>query len=43
MKEWTGRLHAMVAECDYKEYGGKLSEQFIHGQDDKGTASEIVR
>ena len=42
-QDWMGRLHTMPAECYYKEYERKLTEQFIHGLDDKGMISEILR
>ena len=36
------RLHAKVAECDYKEYIIELMNQFICGLDDEGMTSEIL-
>ena len=33
--EWMGRLHVVVAECNYRELDRQLKEYFIHGLNDK--------
>ena len=38
-----GRLWTNVADCNYKEYGRLLTEQFIHGLDDEGRISGILK
>ena len=30
-EEWMGRLRIATKECNYKETGRQLKEQFIHG------------
>ena len=38
-----GRLQTKTAGCDYNEYDRKLTEKFIHGLDDEGIISKILR
>ena len=38
-----GGLWIKAAECDYKEYDRKLTEQFIYRLDDEGMLKEILR
>ena len=37
------RLQTKEAYCDYNEYDRRLTEQFIHGLDNKGMISEMLR
>ena len=41
--EWMGRLHVVVAECNYRELDRQLKEQFIHGLNDKLMLVKIIR
>ena len=41
--EWMGRLHVVVAECNYRELDWQLKEQFIHGLNDKRMLDEIIK
>ena len=41
--EWMGRLHVVVAECNYRDLDRQLKEQFIHGLNDKLMLDEIIR
>ena len=38
-----GRLQTKAAPCDFNECDKRLTEQFIHGLDDEGMISEILR
>ena len=38
-----GRLHVVVAECNYRELDRQLKEHFIHGLNDKCVLDEIIR
>ena len=38
-----GRFQAKEAECDHKEYNKELNKQIMHGLDDKGKISGILR
>ena len=42
-KEWMGKLQTKAADYDYNKHNSKLTEQFIHGLDDEGIISEILR
>ena len=42
-EEWMGRLRVAVAECNYREVGRQLKEQFIHGLNDKSMLDEVIR
>ena len=37
------KLQTMTAHCDYNKYYSRLTDQFIHGLDDEGMTSEILR
>ena len=37
-----GRLCIAVAECNYREAGRQLKEQFIHGLNDKAMLDEVI-
>ena len=37
------RLQTRAAECEYSVYDTRLTEQFIHGLDNEGKISEILR
>ena len=37
------RLWTKAAECDYKEYDRKLTEQFIHRLEKEGIINDILR
>ena len=41
--KWMGRLHVVVAECNYRELDMQLKEQFIHGLNDRCMLDEIIR
>ena len=43
VNEWMGRLHVVVAECNYKEIDRQLKEQFIHGLNNKVMLDEVIR
>ena len=43
MEEWMGRLRTTAVECSYKEVDRQLKEQFIHGLNDSGMLTEIMR
>ena len=38
-----GRLRLTVAECNYREVGGQLKEQFVHGLNNNDIHAEITR
>ena len=38
-----GRLQTKTADSDYSEYDRGLNGQFIHGLDNKGMISEILK
>ena len=42
-EEWMGRLHMVVAECNYRKLDSQLKEQFIHGLNDECMLDEIIR
>ena len=38
-----GRLCIVAAECNYKEIGHQLKEQFIHGLNNKTMLDKVIR
>ena len=42
-EEWMGRLRLAAIECNYKEIGRQLKEQFIHNLNDTEMLAEIIR
>ena len=36
-------MQTKAADCEYNKYDRRLTEQFIHGLDDEGMISEILR
>ena len=42
-EEWMGRLRITAAECSYQELDRQLTEQFIHGLNDKDMLGEVIK
>ena len=42
-EEWMGRLWLSSIECNYKEEGRQLREQFIHDLNDTEMLGEIIK
>ena len=43
VEEWMGRIRVTAIECNYKEIGSQLKEQFIHRINDSDMLAGIIR